>query len=56
MLWDVDLIKVSRKRKVVMLVFEMKCWRRFPVSELSVVMENIFKQRKKLNLIVKISK
>jgi hypothetical protein len=36
MLCDVDLMKVSTKRKVVIIVFEMLLWRRFPVNEFSV--------------------
>jgi hypothetical protein len=35
MLCDVDMIKVSRKREVIILVFEMLLWRRFPDSEFS---------------------
>jgi hypothetical protein len=41
----VYLIKVSRKRKVVIMVFEMYLWRRFLDSELSLEMDHfIMKQ------------
>jgi hypothetical protein len=42
MLCDVDLIKVFRKRKVVIIVFEMLLWWRFPVSEFSVELNGPF--------------
>jgi hypothetical protein len=35
MLCHVDLINIFRKRKVVMIVFELYLWRRFPVTEFS---------------------
>jgi hypothetical protein len=45
MLCDVDLIKVSRKPKVIILLFKMLLLRRFPVSEFSVEMDRfIMKQ------------
>jgi hypothetical protein len=39
MLCHEDLINISRRRKIVIIVFDMQLWQRFPVSEFNVEMD-----------------